>query len=156
MEGAGVAPWNIGKYELVESDRFMIHNSENNMKYQMLFFHFQNVVHFTRYQVKIYPFFTFWKIDKQLIKTIYYDYLLRIEEAKTFFENKYHFLPMITSYISDQKKSFFTYFSRFFRSPIKETNNFVLRLKFSILHSIRKKEGVVDVRHLKIIEKEHE
>ena len=154
LDGAGVAPWNVNKFKLLEGDGFLIHNVETDMNCQMLFYHFQNVVNFTRYQVKISPLFAFWRIDKKLIKKLYYDYLTKIEEAKCFFESKYSYLPMVMRYISDKKPNFAICFCRFFRKPIKEIYNFVLRVKRSILYLIRKKEGIVDVRQFKHFKKE--
>ncbi len=155
LEGAGVAPWNVGKYELLENNDSLIRNVESGKSCQLLFYHFQNVVNFSRYKVKIHPLFSFWRIDKRLIKKIYYEYLIRIEEAKSFFENEYHFLPIVTSYISDKRPNYFSYFCRFLKHPFKETSNSFQRIKFLILSSIRKKEGVVDVRLLKQLNKEN-
>ena len=149
LEGAGVAPWNVGKYELLNENDFLIRNTENGQIYKMIFYHFQNVVNSSRYEIKIHPFFTFWKIDKRLIKRIYYDYLVRIEEAKSLLESRYHFLPMVTSYISDKRPNYTNYFVRLFKNPIGEISNTIHRIKSRLLRFARKKEGVIDVRQLK-------
>lgn len=147
-KGAGLAPWNIQQFEMVDSNFEQLKDRKSKERFKPIFYHFQNVTNKDRYTYSIIPLLSYCKIDKDLIEKIYYPYFRKIEEKKCFFENKYNFLPLIKEYISDNRVSKKEYFKRILRHPFSSTPLIFHRIKLSILNKTRYKKAYIDIRNI--------
>ena len=144
--GAGVAPWNVGRFRCISYNPIKIRDRQTGQIDNLVFYHFQNVTNKTRYDVVINPLLSYWVIDKEFIKRLYYDYLYKIEKAKVFFENNYDFLPIVSDYITDGKTSLSYYLNRVIKAPIKAIPIIIRKISLKFLRRIRKKEACLDTR----------
>lgn len=87
--GAGVAPWNISQYKLVESNGQNIMVEVGNQQYPMLFYHFENLQYHDRNNVKINVYHQ-WGLDDKLVKELYYPYLKVLDKFKDLISSKYN------------------------------------------------------------------
>lgn len=95
--GAGVAPWNIAQYHLLDAKDSLIVLKCKGRKCNLLFYHFENLQYLSLKQVNINVYGS-WGIDKDLVSTLYFDYLHRIDETKTFLRNNYGIDVVIKSH----------------------------------------------------------
>ena len=88
--GAGVAPWNISQYRMISHDAktntYLLRNSCKD--YKLLFYHYENIQYLSRYAVNV-NVYSKWGLDDNLVKSLYGDYLQRLEEKKSLLESKY-------------------------------------------------------------------
>lgn len=89
--GAGVAPWNIASYELVNKD-----NGKINVKYKLtnqcasiVFYHFHNMSYVGPNKVNIEVYNRASSTSKELVEAIYYPYIRKIEEKRKFLSEHY-------------------------------------------------------------------
>lgn len=99
--GAGVAPWNINRFKLIDQERNILYDKNDKEKYKLIFYHFQNVKYINRYKIQIELKTQYWALDDKLINHLYYPYLILLEREKQILENKFHFVPEIRTYIAD-------------------------------------------------------
>ncbi|MCH5342487.1 MAG: hypothetical protein J1E64_00500 [Acetatifactor sp.] len=100
-QGAGVAPWNVNKfrYEMQEHNSYRITDIESKKKYQMVFYHFQNIRFIEADKVVCCD------VDRRIKKevtSIYMDYLCKIKEEKTFLYNQYGIESLIKVHPADE------------------------------------------------------
>ena len=88
--GAGVAPWNIILYKNVDKP--------------FVFYHFQSLRYLTRKKIDT-GLFTEKGIDDELVYTLYYEYLTKIERKKKFLEHNYGINFLIRRHPTEKKKS---------------------------------------------------
>lgn len=86
--GAGVAPWNIKQYKLKS-----IENSQYKLwckggRYNLVFYHFENIAYLDKQTINI-NVYESWGIDKRFVKSLYSDYLRRINDVKDMLQNNY-------------------------------------------------------------------
>lgn len=147
--GAGVAPWNVGKFYAVSMmPTIRIRDTKTGIENDLVFYHFQNLTNTDRYHVVINPLLTYWKIDKAFIKEIYHEYITELEIAKRFFESEYSFLPLVCQYITDGRSTPVDYIKRVLHSPIGSAPIIARKISLSILRMFREKESKVDSREL--------
>lgn len=148
-QGAGVAPWNVSKFVGKKKGKALFVTNRETMKTdKLVFYHFQNVVNTDRYKVIVSPLLSSWKIDKMFVKNIYVDYLLKIEEAKKYYEKNYGFLPIVCQYISDGKKGIRYYLEKLFSNPILFLLSLVTGISRRLCHILRINEATIDVRNI--------
>lgn len=89
--GGGVAPWNLANYKIKGADR-NLRVLYKGKKYEMIFYHFQNMQYSNDGKVKInvaaVPDGGF--IPRKTIRKIYFPYLYQIEMIRDELEEKYH------------------------------------------------------------------
>lgn len=101
-QGAGVAPWNITSYKLMNN---AIYLRNRNKKCELIFYHFENIVYINRKEVLIEPPIQYWKMDFSLIEKLYIPYLLNLENKKTILEVNYNWCPVAKVYSAENDKS---------------------------------------------------
>lgn len=101
--GAGVAPWNIAQYKLIDNSSSSIKLKCRGNNYDLLFYHFENLQYLSLKQVNINVYAT-WGIDDKLVRFLYKDYLHRIDDTKSFLRNKYGIDVVIKSHPGVTKK----------------------------------------------------
>lgn len=79
--GGGVAPWNLGQYTLLSAmnDTIVLSNKKQNIKFNLIFYHFQNIRYIGTGYVNIYS----GTKDRCIKNTIYIPYLETIEEIRS-------------------------------------------------------------------------
>lgn len=88
--GAGVAPWNIDQYSLVDENSLMLsHKSVNNI-FPLVFYHFHQIKYFYNNKVDIFVYARANKTDKKLVNSIYLPYLNLIEKKREFLIQKFN------------------------------------------------------------------
>lgn len=89
--GGGVAPWNLMRYRIREASDglYVIHKGK---RYEMIFYHFQNVQYSNdgRVKINVAAAVDGGFIPRKTIKKIYYPYLYQIEMMRDELEEKYH------------------------------------------------------------------
>lgn len=84
--GAGVAPWNIYEYKLLSSDDLEL--SVNEKSFNIIFYHFASLNYlFMDRRVNLNLSY---EISEQMIETIYYPYLIEIENKREFLKKKFN------------------------------------------------------------------
>lgn len=101
--GAGVAPWNIAQYKLINDTGHSVLLKCKSKKCNLLFYHFENLQYLSIKKVNINVYAT-WGIDDRLVRLLYLDYLHRIDETKSFLRNKYGIDVVIKSHPGVTKK----------------------------------------------------
>lgn len=100
--GAGVAPWNIAKYQLVDASKDLV--SCENKEYELLFYHFQNIRYYTQNCVDI-SCYGRKGISEELVNHLYIPYLKRLDEKKNLIHKKYGINILITRHPGFKKKN---------------------------------------------------
>jgi hypothetical protein len=93
-DGAGLAPWNIENYKLLNTSGFKIIKKEDRSVYDMVFYHFQGLEYIERYIVNTHIRNKFTIVDQTLIDRLYIDYLIKIEQVKQMLESRFGVAPM--------------------------------------------------------------
>ena len=101
--GAGVAPWNIAQYRLLEANDSAVDLKCRGSKCRLLFYHFENMQYLSLKQVNINVYGS-WGIDDKLVNALYVDYLHQIDGTKTFLRNNYCIDVVIKSHPGVTKK----------------------------------------------------
>lgn len=101
--GAGMAPWNFYRYRFAQ-DGFAFDRFEKKI-YELVFFHFQNLLFLDEKKVRIMTKTEHWKCDKKLFDYVYSIYLRKIVGFRKLLEDKYNLRPHTTLYISREKKT---------------------------------------------------
>lgn len=83
--GAGVAPWNLAQYSLVNANsrNILLKHKDNNIN--LIFYHFQNIRYMPRRRVNIKSLTR----DKTLKYSIYIPYLIEIEKIRNMLKREY-------------------------------------------------------------------
>ena len=147
--GAGMAPWNVARYKMTDSDLPTFKDRYDKKVYRAVFYHYQNLINIDRYHIRILPLTNYYHIDKNLIKRLYYPYVEELENVKCILQEKYNFMPMISKYITGDDNIKLTakdILKQIFKNPIWLTLN---KIKNRLLVKTRRKQAVVDVRELK-------
>lgn len=95
--GAGLAPWNINRYELLSSndkEPWVICDGKNE-PIKVIFFHYHDLKYITPYKVDIGVHKRYWKINMKLANQLYGGYLKEVNEKKELVKKNYGFYPMI-------------------------------------------------------------
>ena len=101
--GAGVAPWNIAQYRLLEANDSAVVLKCKGSKCHLLFYHFENMQYLSLNQININVYGS-WGIDDKLVNALYVDYLHQIDGTKTFLRNNYCIDVVIKSHPGVTKK----------------------------------------------------
>lgn len=87
--GAGVAPWNLEKYKMIEKNDYDIYmEDENGTRFKLIFYHFQNIRYMPGRKVNIKS----QTKDKRLKYAIYIPYLKEIEAIRCMLAKEYGIL----------------------------------------------------------------
>lgn len=87
--GAGIAPWNIAQYKLVNhefNDQFIV--KCKGKEYTPLFYHFENITFLDDNHVDIHVY-SAWTIDKRLVDFFYNGYLSALSLRRKFISERY-------------------------------------------------------------------
>ena len=133
--GSGVAPWNINRFRLKSKKHNTIYDVDERKEYQLIFYHFQNVVNVSRNCVRVNVLLEHLRIDPKLFNYIYRGYLFKLEKQKTIIENRYNYTPIIVSYISDSNSGSQEHEERF-RKILKKIISFVNKNGYEKILSI--------------------
>lgn len=87
--GAGVAPWNIKQYRLVSSEggHYNLHCKGKDCL--LVFYHFENITYLDKHTANI-NVYESWGIDHNFVKSLYSDYLKRIDCIKDMLQKTYN------------------------------------------------------------------
>lgn len=111
--GAGVAPWNISLYKKNDcTDLKTILLKQSQGKIDLIFYHFQSVTYKTRKVINTGIMMNHKKVDVELVDSLYYPYLRKIEEKKSFLESKYSINTLIVTHPSIKSTSWIKKFLR--------------------------------------------
>lgn len=137
--GAGIAPWNVERFRQRDGrlyDRF------DKQSFDLVFYHFQNVINHERHRVTIEPLFHCRTIDKKLVLALYMPYLRELELAKRELESRYGILPLVQKYVASSSGADGAgKVSSFLKMPFSRKKAV---LENRLLRFTRKKIGVVD------------
>lgn len=124
--GAGIAPWNIGQYQLPRGNKsfdgsLIIGGKEINM----VFYHFERIEYLSEVSIKM-NVDRFWEIDTRMLDAIYRPYLQELQQIQIFLKSRYNLSPILLSH--PDKKSFSNKLHnlniyRFFMKIIYRKNN---------------------------------
>lgn len=95
--GAGLAPWNMNRYQFVKEDEqgLWVAFDKNPQPVQVVFFHYHDLNYLDREHIDIRVYKRYWKLDGKLTHKLYEDYLRRLEEKKKWVEEKFGFCPLV-------------------------------------------------------------
>lgn len=94
--GAGLAPWNLGRYHLMEENQgIWVACDKQPQAFPIMFYHYHDLNYLDRNHIDIGVHKRFWRLDRKLTLTLYKDYLRRLEEKKRWIEQNFGFCPMI-------------------------------------------------------------
>lgn len=95
--GAGVAPWNIAQYKLIDNSSSSIKLKCRGNNYDLLFYHFENLQYLSLKQVNINVYYC-WGIQDKLVDLLYDKYLYSIDQMKSFMRENYDIDVVIKSH----------------------------------------------------------
>ncbi len=95
--GAGVAPWNIAQYRLVDSKDGRIRIKCNKQEYTLLFYHFAGIAYVSDGVARI-NVYNQWGVQDKLVSLLYDQYLAEIEEIKGTLRNQYNIFNILKSH----------------------------------------------------------
>lgn len=144
--GAGIAPWNITRFRRVKNKILTVFDIEEKKEYDLVFYHFQNVTSLDKYRIIIQPLLAYGRLDKELVKSLYHNYLRKLFANKNLVEKEFGYLPIVTKYVSDlnDKDSFFKRVKRALKMKPSEILRKILYKKRFIT---RKKIAIFDIRN---------
>ena len=104
--GAGIAPWNISQYK--SRHGYRLYNKQYNKECDLLFYHFENIKYVNKNIINInVPCII--HCDIPFVRSLYKEYLLKVDENKELLLSKYDLNTLITSHPgvddSNNKKS---------------------------------------------------
>lgn len=116
--GAGVAPWNIQSYKLIDDNNgdIKLISRKTKIIVDLVFYHFQHIVFISESLVNINIYANKIYIEKQLVNLLYKDYLKRIRKRKEFLKRQYNIKDYMKNHITDtiiSKPSLFCRIKRF-------------------------------------------
>lgn len=99
--GAGLAPWNLNRYSMRDGVIFC----DNTTIVDLIFYHFHDLREAGDgiYDISVYK--RYWKIDKQLVNTIYRPYLKALMDRKNMLRKEYGVLSSVKSHPGYKEKS---------------------------------------------------
>lgn len=130
--GAGVAPWNISQYKLVESNDQKIIVKTRGNQYPMLFYHFENLQYIDKNKIKINVYHQ-WGLDDKLVKELYYPYLKILNKYKDLIKSKYG-LDILIKYHPGIKREEISKWCKFLNLWKIFTPSFLYKILPSILY----------------------
>ena len=93
--GAGVAPWNIAQYKMLDSNDFgPTYVRSNGIVQQLFFYHFQGITYIDNHTAKL-NVFTSWGVSKEMVNSLYINYLRHIASTKELLSEKYGVTALI-------------------------------------------------------------
>lgn len=103
--GAGVAPWNVSRYQLRSTAKEMI-IMEKNSKTEMplIFYHFHALRDLDEKHMNIRVYCRQGKVDNLLIETLYKGYIERLQEIRCFLQQNYGFQYPFNSKMQDNQE----------------------------------------------------
>ena len=104
--GAGVAPWNIGKYKLVSADRNNIQLDCEGTRCRLLFYHFQSITYVDEHTANINAY-SRRSTESKLVDLLYRPYLQHIQRNKQLLKEKYGVEVLLTSHPGVKKPNVF-------------------------------------------------
>ena len=126
--GAGLAPWNVFNYKLINKNDDNIMVKRGKEKTNIIFYHFHNISYLDENTVSISVYNRHLFVDDKLIECIYLPYLDKIQEKKNFLFEYFGIYPIIKKH----------------PTLTKNTNN-TRRSLFSRLCMILKNKSFIDV-----------
>lgn len=98
-DGAGVAPWNINRYRLLQAGgehwRLL---ADKKKEVPLFFYHFQGMKFIRDDCIDIGVCRQYWKTDARLIEALYGDYINRIEASRAYLREQYGIRPRISAH----------------------------------------------------------
>lgn len=91
VEGAGVAPWNMDRYQLVgrkNNDTLIMVDKKKIVP--LFFYHFHGITDIDSHTFDIHVYRRFWKVDKTFVDKLYISYLKNIIESKKWAKEHYN------------------------------------------------------------------
>lgn len=132
--GAGIAPWNISSYKLIEEkDNQIIIEYKDGKRCPIVFFHFQGLTILNNKRANISVYNELGKMDKRLIDVIYIPYIKELFDIRNWIKNKYG--HEIKTY--GQKK-----FERIVFKSVRDTITYIL-ICLNILY--RGKRNIIEI-----------
>ena len=100
-QGAGVAPWNINKFVIKKIDgKYIVFDKESKEKWPLVFYHYQNICFLENdvyYCCDI-------ENDNDVVRELYINYLLEIEQAKRYLKEKFNVFNRIAVHPAEAEK----------------------------------------------------
>ena len=100
-QGAGVAPWNINKFVIKKIDgKYIVFDKESKEKWPLVFYHYQNICFLENdvyYCCDI-------ENDNDVVRELYINYLLEIEQAKRYLKEKFNVFNRIAVHPAETEK----------------------------------------------------
>lgn len=91
-QGAGVAPWNIARFELENEDgggAILLREKETKKMFPLIFYHFQQIRYLSERSADINAYLYPHRASLKLRDTIYLPYMRRLSEKRRFLSEKY-------------------------------------------------------------------
>ena len=151
--GAGVAPWNIDRYKVIDRKTGDPENSyvamDGTGKYPLVFYHFHALYYIDRNTIKINVFNRSLDVDKKTVYSIYIPYIERLLRTEDDVKKLSHKLGIS---IHDVKNAS-VYFDRFQERTNGPVGTIIIRMKENI---IRLKKNISrNLKELKEVSPDH-
>lgn len=93
--GGGVAPWNLAQYRLYEKEPVIqLKEKRTGKAFPLVFYHFHFIEYLDEQTASVHVFEP-WKADRELVATLYVDYLQSVDAVKNELREKYGFYPLL-------------------------------------------------------------
>lgn len=142
-EGAGVAPWNINKYRLVASKDRRITVRSSQSDFDIVFYHFQDICYVQKNAARINVFTRYWRVDSQLVKLLYTNYLESIDTEKIMLKDKYDVFNLIQAHPTRNNKgrsSLLKIIKKYFRRSFSEN---AFSIEALLLNRLSSKKDII-------------
>lgn len=156
--GAGMAPWNLNRFQLEKTESNVPVISEIGKKSSQekaVFYHFHNLKYIDRTQVNIGVYHRYWKVDEALVEAVYRPYLAALESQKEMLETKYGISGLVTAHPAWSNES--ETFSEKVRKLIKDLwkgsvgkslKNLIVRLNLNLMYRVNHKKDILFIERL--------
>ena len=99
--GGGVAPWNVGQYQLAEDETVsmppLLLEKKTQRKFDLVFYHFHHITYYEAHKVNTHVY-VFGNADDSLIRHLYIPYLRALDETKNELKERFDVYPLLMSH----------------------------------------------------------
>lgn len=156
--GAGMAPWNLNRFQLEEIEDnvpVISETGKKNSQEKAVFYHFHNLKYIDRTQVNIGVYHRYWKVDEALVEAVYRPYLAVLEVQKKMLETRYGLSGLVTAHPawSNEEESFAEKMKKLVKdlwkgSVGKSLKNLIVRLNLNLMYRVNHKKDILSIERM--------
>ncbi|MBQ7866768.1 MAG: glycosyl transferase [Clostridia bacterium] len=145
--GGGVAPWNVGRYRLMneKNGQIRIWCRDTKQVYPLVFYHFHNLEYFDEDTVNINVYRRHLRVDEMLVQKTYYPYLREIEEIKDELKEHYGFRPLVQKHPGLAGKSKKSWLQKLRGKRLSELYDAVVD---NVIRAMGRKKDIISIKEL--------